>query len=181
MNALSSLAALLERPETLTAEPRPDGLGRAALLGYASGTLGAFVFLRLFSAVPPGVLSYLVVLTFVLAANFLFAGLTHLFMDLTGARGAAGRLFLAFGVTDYFFALLVPLGFFSKLGAPGAFLSVVLVVTLVVYARVRLVRRVYPVSSNKALLSVLLPYAAFCAMFFLLFVYGVAWLIWLVV
>jgi hypothetical protein len=181
MSVLSSLADLLDRPETLTAEPRPAGLGRAAMLGYAAGTLGGFVFLRLFAAVPPGVLSYLVVLTFVLAANFLFSGMTHLFMDLTGAKGGAGRLFLAFGLTDYFFALLVPLALFSKLGAPGAFLSGCLVLALVVYARVRLIRRLYPVSANKALLSVLLPYAAFCGLFFLVFGYSVAWLVWLVV
>lgn len=181
MNPIFSLAELIESPESLNAEPRPAGLGRAAMLGYALGTLGGFVFLRLYSAVPPGVLSFLVVLGFVLAANFLFSGVTHLFMDLTGARGSAGRLFLAFGCTDYLFALLVPLAFFSKLGAPGAFFSVLGVVTLVVYARVRLIRRLYPVSSNKALLSVLLPYAVLCCLFFLGFVYSLAWLVWLVV
>lgn len=181
MNPLDFLGTLLERPELLTAEPRPAGLGRAAMLGYAAGTLGGFMFLRLFSAVPPGVVSYLVVLAFVLAANFLFSGVTHLFMDLTGARGAAGRLFLAFGLSDYFFALLVPLAFFSKLGAPGAFLSVCLVLAIVVTARVRYIRRLYPVSSNKALLGVLLPYAAAMCVCFLAFVYSMAWLVWLIV
>ena len=181
MGPLDFLGALLERPETLTAEPRPAGLGRSALLGYAAGTLGGFMFLRLYSAVPPGLLSYLVVLAFVLAANFLFAGVTHLFMDLTGARGAAGRLFLAFGLSDYFFALLVPLAFFAKLGGTGALLAVCAVLTVVVTARVRYIRRLYPVSSNKALLGVLLPYAAASALGFLAFVYFIAWMVWLVV
>lgn len=180
MNPINSLSALIERPETLAGQERPEGLGRTGMLGYLAGTLGLFVCMRLFSAVPPGFMSFSVVLLLVLAANFFFAGVIGLFLDLTGARGSAGRLFLAFGCTDYFLALLVPLAFFAKLGVLSAFLWFCLCTLLVIYARVRLIRRLYPVSANKALLSLALPYAGLWVLFSLAFVYSIAWLVWLV-
>ncbi len=175
------LSEILDRPETLAADPGPAGLGRTCMLGYLAGTLGLFVFLRLFSGVPPGFLSFTVVLLFVLAANFFFAGIIHLFMDLTGSgKGSAARLFLAFGLTDYFLALLVPLAFFAKAGALNGFLWFCLCSLLVLCARIRLVRRIYPVSVNKATLSVSLPYAGLFAAGMLVAIYSIAWLLWLV-
>ena len=181
MNLFKTLENLIDRPETLSAQERPEGLGRAGLLGYFAGTLGLFTFLRMQSAVPPGVSSFLFVLLFVLGANFFFAGVMHLFMDLTGARGSAARLFLAFGCSDYLLTLLVPLGFFAGLDLLGGFVWLCLCLLAVIYARVRLVRRLYPVSINKALLSVWLPYAGFSLVFFSALVYGLVWLVWLVV
>ena len=181
MNPITTLELLVEDPAALLAAERPEGLGRTGLLGYFAGALGFFVFMRLFSAVPPGVVSFLVVLAFVLAFNFFFAGVMHLFLDLTGARGSAGRLFLAFGCSDLLLSLLVPLAFFSKLGYVNVFLALCLGVLLVIYARVRLVRRLYDVSSNKALLAVWLPYAGLSALLFTGFIYAVAWLAWLII
>ena len=180
MNLLKTLENLIDRPETLGAPERPEGLGRAGLLGYFAGTLGLFVFMRMQSAIPPGVASFLFVLLFVLAANFFFAGVMHLFMDLTGVRGSASRLFLAFGCSDYLLTLLVPMGFFSGLDLLGGFIWLCLCLLAVVYARVRLVRRLYPVSTSKALLSVWLPYAGFSLVFFAAFAYGLVWMIWLI-
>jgi hypothetical protein len=181
MNLFKTLELLIDRPETLGAAERPEGLGRTGLLGYFTGTLGLFVFLRMQYAIPPGIPSFLVVLMFVLAANFLFAAVMHLFMDLTGVRGSASRLFLAFGCSDYLLTLLVPMGFFSGLDVLNGFVWLCLCFLAVIYARVRLVRRLYPVSINKAVLSVWLPYAGFSVIFFSVFIYGLAWLIWLVV
>ncbi|MBI4351770.1 MAG: hypothetical protein HY550_10040 [Elusimicrobia bacterium] len=181
MNPFTALENFLERPEMLAEEPRPAGLGRTGLLGYFAGTLGLFAALRMFSAVPPGIMSFAVVLLFVLALNYFLASSIHLFMDFTGARGGAGALFLAFGYTDYFLALLVPLTFFAKLEVLNGFLWFCLCFLLVVYARVRLIRGLYPVSANKALLSLCLPYAALGAVGFMAFVYSIAWLVWLVV
>lgn len=181
MNLFKTLENLIDRPETLGAPERPEGLGRAGLLGYFAGTLGLFTFLRMQSAIPPGAASFLFVLLFVLGANFFFAGVMHLFMDLTGARGSAARLFLAFGCSDYLLTLLVPMGFFAGLGLLGGFIWLCLGFLAVIYARVRLVRRLYPVSINKALLSVWLPYAGFSVIFFSAFIYGLVWLVWLVV
>ena len=181
MNPFNTLGALIDSPESLAGPERPQGLGRTGLLGYFAGTLGFFVCLRMQSAIPPGTLSFLAVFILVLAANFFFAGTVHLFMDLTGARGEASRLFLAFGCSDYFLALLVPLTFLAKLDVLNGFLWLCLCLLAVVYARVRLVRRLYPVSTNKALLSIWLPYAALCVLFFAASVYFIAWLVWLVV
>jgi len=181
MNPLNTLQTLIEDPAALLAAERPAGLGRTGLLGYLAGTLGFFLFLRLFSAVPPGAISFLVVLGFVLAFNFFFAGVMHLFLDLTGARGSSARLFLAFGCSDLLLALLVPLAFFAKLGYVNGFVVLCLCFLLVIYARVRLVRRLYSVSANKALLAVWLPYAGLSAVLFTAFVYSIAWLVWLVI
>lgn len=181
MNPFATLENVINRPETLAGEVRPEGLGHTGLLGYFAGTLGLFVFLRMFSAVPPGILSFAVALALVLSLNYFLASAMHLFMDLTGAKGSAGRLFLAFGCTDYFLALLVPLAFFAKLQLISAFLWFCLCFLLLFYARVRLVRRLYPVSINKALLSLCLPYAGLGAALFAAFGYSIAWLVWLAV
>lgn len=181
MNPFAALETFIDRPETLSGEARPDGFGRAGMLGYFTGTLGLFVYLRMFSAVPPGIMSFGVVLALVLALNFFLASSMHLFMDFTGAKGSSSRLFLAFGCSDYFLALLVPLAFFAKLQVLNGFLWFCLCFLVVLYARVRLVRRLYPVSVNKALLSVWLPYAGLGAVFFTVSVYSIAWLVWLVI
>jgi hypothetical protein len=179
MNLLKNLEAVMERPETLAVETRPEGMGRTGMLGYFSGVLGLFFFLRLQAAVPPGVLSFVTVLLLVLAANFFFAGVMHLFLDLTGAKGSASGLFFAFGCSDFLLALLLPLGFLAKYGLLSVFACLALVFLAVIYARVRLVRRLYPVSANKALLSIWLPYAGLSAVFFGGLLYGLIWLVWL--
>ncbi len=181
MNLFRTLELLLENPAAFLSGEKPSGLGRAGLAGYFAGTLGLFAYLRIFSAVPPGFASFAVVLMLVLAANFCFSAVMHLFLDLTGAQGSASRLFLVFGVTDFLLALLVPLAFFAKLGYINAFLALCLCLILAVYFRVRVVRGLYPVSSNKALLAVCLPYAGFTAVFFAGFIYSIAWLVWLAV
>jgi hypothetical protein len=183
MNPLHTLETLIEDPAVLAGPARPVGLGRTGMLGYFAGTLGLFTFLRLQAAVPPGALSFLTVLLLVLAANFLFAGIMHLFLDLTGADrpGGSGRLFLAFGCTDFLLTLLVPLGFFDGAKLFNGFLGFCLCLLVLIYARVRLVRRLYAVSANKALLAVWLPYGLLSALFFTGLLYGLVWLGWLLV
>ena len=181
MNLFNTLAAVIERPETLLRQEAPAELWRAGLLGYLLGTLGIFTFFRLFAVIPPGVLSFSLVLFFVLSANLLFAAITHLFMDLTGAGGRAARLFLAFGYADFFLTLLVPLGFLAKLNYINEIVCFWLCFGIVVYARAMLVQKLYPVSANKAALSVWLPYFGFITLFVLAFSYSVAWLVWLLV
>ncbi|PIU17741.1 MAG: hypothetical protein COT18_12420 [Elusimicrobia bacterium CG08_land_8_20_14_0_20_59_10] len=179
MSSFNVLAEVLARPALLAGEERTRGLNRTGIFGYFAGTLGAFMFLRLFSVVPPGVLSFLMAFGFVLAVNLLFAAVMHVFMDLTGASGSAARLFTAFGYSDYLLTLLLPLGFFAKLNYIAPFLCICLCLVLVICVRVMLVRRIYPVSVNKALLAVGLPYAAFTALFFFGCMYSMAWVIWL--
>ncbi|MEI7527877.1 MAG: hypothetical protein WCK76_02930 [Elusimicrobiota bacterium] len=181
MDNFNTLEAVIDRPEMLADSRLPANFGQTGLLGYVLGTLGFFTFLRMLSAVPPGVMSFMMVLLFVLAANFLFAAIMHLFMELTGVKGSASRLFLAFGYSDFLLTLLVPAGFFAKLDYLNAFFGFCLCFAAVLYARVMLVRRLYPVSSNKAALSVGLPYAAFMGLAFFGFIYSIAWLVWLVI
>jgi len=161
MDYFNTLEAVIERPELLAAAGKPAGLGRTGMLGFALGTLGLFTFFRLYAALPPGVMSFLLVLSFVLAGDLLLAAITHLFMELTGSGGNAARLC-------------------SKLNLVNAFLGFCLCLGLVLYARVRLVRRLYPVSANKAALSIAVPYAGFMLLAFLAFVYSLGWLVWLV-
>lgn len=184
MGLIATLENLLDRPETLAAPAKPEGLGRAGVLGYAAGTAGVFLFLRMNGAVPPGLLSFLVAFSFVLSANYLFAASIHLFMDLTGApapAAGAARLFLAFGCTDYLMGMLVPFGFLDGVKALHWLPGLLICVAALLYARVRVIRRLYPVSNNKSVLSLLLPYFAFGALFFVGMVYGLVWLVWIVV
>lgn len=181
MNPLDTLSAVIENPGMLGAPEKPQGLGRTGMLGYLCGTIGIFFFLRIFSLVPPGFLSFTAVLLFVLALNFFMVGVIHLFMDLTGARGGAARLFQSFGLTDYLLTLMVPVAFLAKAGYINAFLGYCFCVLALIYARVRIVRRVYPVSANKAVLSVLLPYAGLVVVSFLAWIYLLIWMFWLVI
>lgn len=181
MAALDVLETLIDRPEALAAPEAPAGLGRTGLLGYFAGTLGLFMFLRLEAAVPPGVLSFTALFLVVLAANFFFAGVINLFMELTGARGPAGgaaRLFQGFGCTDFLLTLLVPMGFLDGARFFSGFLGFGLCILLLLYSRVRLVRRLYQVSANKSLLAVWLPYFGAGALFFIVLVYASTWLFW---
>lgn len=178
---LNALAAVMERPGTL-AEGTPAGLARAGMTGYAAGALGFFAYMRVFSAVPPGALSFLIVLTLLVSSDFVFSAVTHLFMEVTGVKGgSASRLFLAFGCTSYIFGLLVPLALLARLGNGGAFLAFMLCLGGVLYARAAMVRSIYPVSANKSALAVWLPYAAFISLSFLAFAYFMAWCLWLMI
>jgi len=180
INPFNTLESVIERPEVLADKEPLAGLGRTGMLGYVLGTLGLFVYFRMFSVVPPGKISFLLMLSIVLLVNLLFTAVMHLFMELTGVSGRAGRLFHAFGYSDYFLTLLVPAGFFVKLGFLNAFFCFCLCFSVVVYARVALVRKLYPVSANKAVLSVGLPYALFSGLAVLGFSSSIYWLVWLV-
>ena len=181
MNLFNTLTAVIERPGVLAEKEPPADIWRVGLLGYTLGALGLFVFLRMFSAVPPGILSFFMVLLFVLSGNMLLAAITHLCIELTGAGGRAARLFLAFGYADFFLVLLVPLGFYVKLDFLNVALCFWLCFGFIIYVRAMLVQKLYPVSANKAALSVWLPYAGFISLAVLGFGYTVAWLVWLVV
>lgn len=176
-----ALAAVMDKPELLAGE-MPEGFSKAGAAGYVAGALGFFAYMRVFAAVPPGLLSFLIVLMLLAAADFVFTSVMHLFMELTGVKGGrASNMFLAFGCTSFIFGLLVPLAFLTRLNNNGAFLAFLLCLGGVLYARVALVRRIYPVSFNKSVLAVWLPYAAFTGLSFLAFTYGMVWCVWLMI
>ncbi|HBB67192.1 MAG: hypothetical protein A2X28_08205 [Elusimicrobia bacterium GWA2_56_46] len=181
MNLIATVADLVDGPRDFIDRTGIREMGHVGLLGYLSGTLSIFLFLRMFSAVPPGIFSFLNVLVFVLGVNFCFAAGIHLFLEMTGAGGGALKLFFLFGVTEFFWALLIPLGFLASLGYlnPGA--DCLLCFIIVILARISVMRRLYLISRKKALLSLGLPYAALLAGFFMVFVYAIFYLVWLVV
>jgi len=181
MNFIASISDLVDEPQGFIDRAGAGETGWAGVTGCLIGAFSVFVFLRLFSAVPPGVYSFLNVLAIVVGINFFFASAMHLFLEMTGSRGSALKLFFLIGVTDLFWAVLIPLGFLARLDYLNPVADLLLCFVIVVLARISLMRRLYSISRNKALLALGLPYAALSAGSFMLFVYGIVYLVWLVV
>ncbi|MCX5784704.1 MAG: hypothetical protein NTX59_03355 [Elusimicrobia bacterium] len=181
MNFFGTLSGLVDSTKETLENPSGIDFARPGLAGYAVGTLSIFVFFRMGALVPPGFFSLLSLFAAVLAVNFLFAGVIHLFLEMTGAPGSAGRLFSLFGIGEFFWTLLLPFGFLGKLGYLNSFLWFSLCFLFVFCARIEFIRRLYFVSRNKALLAVWLPYAGVAAALTASFIYAIVWLVWLVV
>ncbi len=179
MSVISTLSELIDEPQGFIDKEGVRETGRAGLTGCLFGALSIFIFLRLFSAVPPGVYSLLSVLSAVLAVNFVFASAMHLFLEMTGSGGNALKLFSLLGVSDLLWTALVPLGFLAKAGFLNPAADLLLCLVAVLAARISLLRRLYAISRNKALLALGLPYAALTAAFFMFFVYAMVYLVWL--
>ena len=181
MNLVSAVSDLLDGPHEFVRDAKNAGLGWTGLAAYALGVFSCYVFLRLFSAVPPGIYSFSNIFLLALGLNFFFAASIHLFLEMTGSEGSAVRLFLMFGFTELFWGLLVPLGFLAKLGCLTPVSDFLLCFLFVIIGRIAMIKRLYSVSSNKAFLAVGLPYAALIAGSFMAFVYGIVYLVWLVI
>ena len=204
MNLISTVSELLDDPQDFILRAAGKELGWAGVFGYLTGIFSLFTFLRLFSAVPPGVYSFLNILVMALGLNFFFASGIHLFLEMTGAGGSASlnngfagpcpfeapgakkdgnalKLFFLFGLTELFWAVLIPLAFMSKLDYLNPALGFLLCFIFIVVARISLIRRLYSISRPKALLSVAMPYAAIFAGFSMLFVYSIVYMVWLVI
>lgn len=180
MNFISELSEIIDDPQGFIAGPKAGRLGWTAFLGYLLGIFSLFIFLRLFSAVPPGIYSFGNVFLFVLALNFFLAGCMHLFLQMTGAEGNALKLFQLFGITELFWAVLIPLGFLAKLNYLTPLLDSLICLFLILLARISLIRRLYTISRGKALLALTLPYAAVMSGAFMLFAYAAIYIVWLV-
>ena len=181
MNLIENVSDLVDEPQSFIDRASTGEMGWAGVSGCLIGTFSVFTFLRLFSAVPPGVYSFLNVLAIMVGINFFFASAMHLFLEMTGSRGAALKLFSLLGVTDFFWAVLIPLGFLAKLEYLNPVADLLLVFVIILLARISLMRRLYSISRNKALLALGLPYAALSAGFFMLFIYAIVYMVWLVI
>ena len=181
MDFLGTLSGLVDSTKETIEKPSGIDFARPGLAGYAVGTFSIFILLRMCSLVPPGFFSFLSLFAAVLAVNFLLAGVIHLFLEMTGAPGSAVRLFSLFGIGEFFWILLLPVGFLGKLGYLNYFIGFSLCFLFVLYARIDFIRRLYFVSRNKALLAVWLPYAAAAFALIAAFIYFIVWLVWLVV
>jgi len=180
MNLLSAIADLVDDPQGFIDRAGTRETGWAGVSGYLFGTFSIFIFLRMFSAVLPGVYSFLNVLLVVTAVNFLFAAVIHLFLEMTGSNGKALKLFFLFGLTEFLWVLLIPLGFIARLGLIHPVIDLFICFFVIIIARISLTRRLYSISRNKALLALGLPYAAAAAGFLIVFVYAIVYLVWLV-
>lgn len=180
MNFLTVLSDVIDDPQGFLDRTKAGGIAWAGFAGYLLGVFSLFVFLRMFSAVPPGIFSFGNVFAFALAMNFMLAALMHLFLVMTGAEGDALKLFQAFGLTDLFWSLLIPLGFLAKLSYLTPMWDCLLCLCVVLLARISLARRLYTISRAKALLALTLPYAAAVSGFFMAFVYIIVYAVWLV-
>ena len=181
MDFLGALSGLVDSPKETLENPYGIDFSRPGLAGYAIGTLSIFIFLRMDSLVPPGIFSFLALLTAVLAVNFFFAAIIHLFLEMTGAPGSAFRLFSLFGVGEFVWILLLPFGFLGKFGYLNSFFWFSLCFVLIPIVRIIFVRRLYFVSNNKALLAVWLPYAGAAAALMAAFIYAIVWMVWLII
>lgn len=179
MNFFTVLSDVIDDPRGFLSRTGPGGFGWAGFAGYLVGLFSVFVFLRMFSAVPPGIFSFGNVFLFALAGNFLLAAFMHLFLAMTGAEGDALKLFQAFGLTELFWSLLIPLGFLAKLNFLTPLSGCLLCLCVVLLARISLARRLYTISRGKALLALTLPYAAAMCGFFMAFVYLMVYAVWL--
>jgi hypothetical protein len=180
MSVIATLSELIDEPQRFIDRSDIRETGRAGLTGYLFGALSLFIFLRLFSSVPPGAYSFLSVLSAVLLVNFAVASSMHLFLEMTGSGGSALRLFFLLGATELMWAVLIPLGFLAKLGflTPAADFLICLVAVLT--ARISLMRRLYSISRNKAFLALGMPCAALTAAFLIFCVYAIVYLVWLI-
>jgi hypothetical protein len=100
---------------------------------------------------------------------------------MTGVQGGALRLFFLFGLTEFFLALLIPLGFLANLDYLNPAADLFLCFIIIIVARVSLIRRLYSISRNKALLSIAMPYAAVLTGFFMVLIYAIVYAVWLIV
>jgi hypothetical protein len=182
MNLISTVSELVDEPQDFINRAGNREAGWAGMAGYGLGTFSVFIFLRMFSAAPPlGLFSYLPMLAIALGLNFFFAASIHLFLEMTGAYGNALKLFFLFGLTEFFWALLIPLGFLAHFEYLNPTADFLLCFAVIIAARISVMRRLYSISRNKALLSIGLPYAALLAGGGMVLVYSIIYLVWLVI
>jgi hypothetical protein len=181
MNLISTVTDLLDDPQGFINRAGGREHGWAGIFGYLLGTFSIFTFMRLFSAVPPGVYSFAIVLLLALGVNFYFASVIHLFLEMTGAGGSALKLFFLFGLTELFWALLIPLGFLANLNYMNPVADFLVCSVVIIIARISVIRRLYSISRNKALLSIAMPYVGVFIGSFMFSIYAIVYLVWLVV
>ena len=181
MGFITTVSDLLDDPQGVIDRAGGRELGWAGVSGYLLGTFSLFTFLRFFSAVPPGVYSFVNILALALGINFFFASGIHLFLEMTGAGGNALKLFLLFGLTELFWAVLIPLGFLAKLDYLNPVADFLLCFIVIVVARISVIRRLYAISRPKALLSITMPYVGVVVGFFMVFIYAIVYLVWLAI
>jgi hypothetical protein len=162
----------------LIRQRRPYALG---LLGALAGSASLFVAdalagrLSLLSFSWP---SLLIVLLWQVALLFAMTAILHLALDMSGARGDAGALFVHLGLAELAWLAAAPAALVIKALFPTASWTLRLAFVLVGFwslaLKARGVRDEYGVGEGRAWLTLALPYTAVAALFALTGVLGIA-------
>ena len=157
-----------ERAAALIRQRRPLALG---FLGALAGGASVFVAealggrIHVFSFSLP---SLMLTLLWQAAALFALTAAVHLSLDMTGARGDAGALFVHLGLSELAWLAAVPAtlilqALFSQSAWPAR-LAFVLVWFWSLTLKARGLRGEYGVGAARAWLTLVLPYALFAAL-----------------
>lgn len=181
MPVADTLSGLIDSPESFIHANENGKFSFAGFLGYFVGALSFFVFLRMFNLVPAGTFSFLILFATLLCGNFIFAGIIHLFLELMGKKGDILKLFFLSGIAEFFWSILIPLGFAAKLDYLNSVLVLLVVFSLVILARIIFARHIYRLGGFKAFIAVAAPYFVLSFGGFIFAVCVFAWVIWLIV
>ncbi|MEA3306929.1 MAG: hypothetical protein U9Q34_03990, partial [Elusimicrobiota bacterium] len=135
MPVVDTLGGLIDSTESFIENNENTEFSFSGFLGYFIGALSFFVFLRMFNLVPAGTFSFFILFAALLCGNFIFAGIIHLFLELMGKKGDVLKLFYLSGIAEFFWSILIPLGFAAKLDYINSVLVLVAVFALVIMAR----------------------------------------------
>ncbi|MCK4936905.1 MAG: hypothetical protein KAR84_08640 [Elusimicrobiales bacterium] len=181
MSVVDTISGLIDSPESFIKTHENSEFSFAGFLGYFVGTLSFFVFFRMFNLVPAGTFSFLILFATLLCGNFIFAGIIHLFLELMGKKGDILKLFFLGGVAEFFWSILIPLGFAAKLNYINSVLVLLTVFSLVIVARIIFAKYIYRLGGFKAFIAVAMPYFVLSMGGFIFAICVFAWFIWLIV
>ena len=176
-----TISGLIDSPESFIKTNENEKFSFAGFLGYFVGALSFFVFFRMFNLVPAGIFSFLILFATLLCGNFIFAGIIHLFLELMGKKGDILKLFFLSGIAEFFWSILIPLGFAAKLNYLNSVLVLLGVFSLVILARIIFARYIYRLGGFKAFVAVVTPYFVLSLGGFIFAICIFAWFIWLIV
>lgn len=181
MSLEDTISGLIDSPETFIRTNESGDFSFAGFLGYFVGAISFFLFLRMFNLVPAGTFSFLMLFATLLCGNFIFAGIIHLFLELMGKKGDILKLFFLGGIAEFFWSILLPLGFAAKLDYLNSVLVLFAVFCLVIMARIIFARHIYRLGGFKAFVAVATPYFVLSLGGFIFAMCVFAWFIWLIV
>lgn len=152
----------------LIRQRRPYALGiLGALFGGTSLFLAEALGGRLI-VLSPSIPSLLLVLLWQLAALFAATAILHLLLDMTGARGDAGALFVHLGLSELAWVAAVPVVLFAQMLFPHSNWPARIALSFVglwsVALKARGMRDEYGIGEGRAWLTLGLPYLALAAL-----------------
>lgn len=180
MHIINTLANILDNTYAIK-ESSVQDVSQAGWLGYFIGAFSLFIFACVFNVIPCGFVSFMVILSAMLIANFAFSSMVHLSLESAGYTGNSYKLFLFFGISELMWSFAVPLATITKFNVFGIVFDVFIVSMLVVYVKIFFIRHLYGVSRFKASLAFSFPCFVISLGSFIFTVYGLFWIFWLII